>query len=78
MNISNAALTIFITTEVVNLAAILIDYILIKTGLDSITTVSTTYPIIGISVIAFEAVSPIALGIHFLYYPRLNTTEGHI
>jgi len=79
MDVSNAALTLFVTTEVVNVAALLVDYVLIKAGLDSITTVSTTYPIVGITIIAFETISPIALGIHFLYYRSENTvTEGHV
>ena len=30
MDVSNAALTLFVTTEVVNVAALLVDYVLIK------------------------------------------------
>lgn len=78
MDISNAALTIYITTEVVNIAAVLVDYVLIKAGFDSITEVSTTYPIIGVAIVAFETISPIALGIHFLYYKKTIEIGGHV
>ena len=71
MDISNAALTVYVTTEVVNITAILVVYALIKAGFDSITQVSTTYPIIGIAITVFETISPVALGIHFLYYRSL-------
>lgn len=68
MDISNAALTVFVTTEIVNLAALAVDYILIKDGLPSITEVSTKYPAIGIAILLFETISPISLGVHFWYF----------
>ena len=68
MDISNAALTVYVTTEVVNLAGVLIDYVLIKDGLPSITEVSTKYPIIGTCLILFQMVSPVSLGVHLWYF----------
>ena len=70
MDISNAALTIYVSTEVVNLAGVIIDYVLIKDGLPSITEVSTKYPIIGTCLILFQMVSPVSLGIHLWYYNK--------
>jgi hypothetical protein len=70
MDISNAALTIYVSTEVVNLAGVIIDYVLIKDGLPSITEVSTKYPIIGTCLILFQIVSPVSLGVHLWYYNK--------
>ena len=70
MDISNAALTIYVSTEVVNLAGVIIDYVLIKDGLPSITEVSTKYPIIGTCLILFQMVSPVSLGVHLWYYNK--------
>ena len=68
MDISNAALSVYVSTEVINLAALGIDYILIKDNLPSITEISTKYPVIGAIIILFQMVSPISLGIHLIYY----------
>jgi hypothetical protein len=73
MDISNYALTVYVTTEVVNLSAIAIDYLLIKASLPSITEVSTKYPVIGAVVILFQTISPLSLGLHFWYFPRSIT-----
>ena len=68
MDISNAALSIYVSTEIINLAALGVDYLLIKDNLPSITEISTKYPVIGTLVILFQMVSPISLGIHLIYY----------
>jgi hypothetical protein len=68
MDISNAALSVYVSTEVINLAALGVDYLLIKDDLPSITEISTKYPIIGTLLILFQMVSPISLGIHLIYY----------
>ena len=70
MDLSDIALTVCMSTQVVNIIAVLIDYVLIRSGNHSITEVSTTYPAFGIAIIAFETITPISLGIHFLYYKK--------
>lgn len=70
MDISNVALTVYVSTEFVNIAGIIIDYILIKDGLSSITEVSIKYPIVGTCLIIFQMVSPVSLGIHLWYYNK--------
>lgn len=68
MNISDSALTIFVTTEMINMTALLADFILKKNDLPSITYVSTTYPVIGVGILLFQTISPISLGAHFWFY----------
>lgn len=68
MDISNAALSIYVSTEIINLAALGVDYLLIKDNLPSITEISTKYPVIGTIIILFQMVSPISLGLHLIYY----------
>ena len=70
MDLSDIALTVCMSTQVVNIIAVLIDYVLIRSGNHSITEVSTTYPAFGIAIIVFETITPISLGIHFLYYKK--------
>ena len=72
MDISNAALSVYVSTEVINLAALGVDYLLIKDDLPSITEISTKYPIIGTILILFQMVSPISLGIHLIYYKNIR------
>jgi hypothetical protein len=76
MNISNAALTIYVTTEVMNLAALTVDFLFIKENMPSITEISTKYPIIGTIIMIFQCVSPISLGMHFWYY-KYNEDENN-
>jgi hypothetical protein len=68
-DISNQALTVFVTTQFVNVSALFADYLIMKAGLPAITELSTKYPIIGGTIILFECLSPISLGVHFWYYP---------
>ena len=70
--ISSQALTVFVTTQFVNISALFADYLIMKVGLPSITDISARYPIIGCTVILFECLSPISLGIHLWYYPIPN------
>ena len=76
MNISNAALTIYITTEVMNLAALSADYLMIKENMPSITEISTKYPAVGAVIMVFQFVSPISLGMHFWYYKYNNGEDN--
>jgi hypothetical protein len=65
--ISSQALTVFITVQFVNISALFADYLLMKSSLPTITDVSVKYPIIGTTIILFEFVSPVSLGLHFWY-----------
>ena len=70
--ISSQALTVFVTTQFVNVSALFADYLIMKAGLPAITDISARYPIIGGTIILFECLSPVSLGIHFWYYPIPN------
>jgi hypothetical protein len=74
INISNQALTAFVVTQVINIGGLCADYLIIKAGLPAITDLSVKYPIIGTTILIFECISPISLGIHFWYYPVPNNT----
>ena len=67
---SSQALTVFVTVQGINIASLLVDYLLMKAGLPTISNVSVTYPIIGASILIFESLSPVSLGIHFWFLPR--------
>jgi hypothetical protein len=64
---SSQSLTVFITVQFVNISSLFADYLLMKANLPTITDVSVKYPIIGATIILFEFVSPISLGMHFWY-----------
>ena len=64
---SSQALTVFVNIQFANISALFADYLLMKAGLPAITDVSVKYPVIGVSILLFEAISPISLGIHFWY-----------
>ncbi len=66
-NVSSQSLTVFITVQFVNISALFADYLLMKANLPTITDVSVKYPIIGTTIILFEFVSPVSLGLHFWY-----------
>ncbi len=66
---SSQALTVFVTVQFVNISALFADYLLMKAGLPVITDISVKYPIIGASILLFETISPISLGIHFWFTP---------
>lgn len=64
---SSQALTVFVTVQFVNISALFADYLLMKSGFPAITDVSVKYPIIGTTILLFETISPISLGIHFWF-----------
>jgi hypothetical protein len=64
---SSQALTVFMTVQFVNISALLADYLLLKAGLPSITDISVKHPVIGATILTFETISPISLGIHFWF-----------
>jgi len=67
MNYSNQALTVFVTVQAVNVCALITDYILMKINLPLITEICTQYPLIGGTVVAFETLSPVSIGLHFYF-----------
>lgn len=67
MDFSNQALIVFVTTQVLNIITLIIDYILIKNNVQSITCISVKYPAVGISLIIFECICPVSLGLHFYF-----------
>ena len=68
---SSQALTVFVTLQFVNISALFADYLLMKAGFPAITDISVKYPLIGTTILFFESISPISLGVHFWYakYP---------
>ena len=69
---SDQALTAFVTVQFVNISALFADYLIMKAGLPPITTISIKYPVIGVSILLFQCISPVSLSIHFWYaaYPN--------
>ena len=74
INISDQALTAFVVTQAINISGLCADYLIIKAGLPAITDLSVKYPIIGTTILIFECISPISLGLHFWFYPRPDST----
>lgn len=68
--LSSCALSVFVTCNIVNLGAILTDYLLIKDNLPAITDLSVKYKPIGFVIVLFEFITPISLAIHFWNAPR--------
>ena len=67
MNYSNQALSVFVTTQIINISALITDYILIKINLPSISDISVKYPVIGLTIIAFQCISPVSISLHFFF-----------
>ena len=67
---SSQALTMFVTVQFINMSALFADYLLMKAGLPAITDVSVKYPIVGFTILVFETISPVSLGIHFWFAPQ--------
>lgn len=72
VNIANNSLTIFITMQFINIGALAADYLAKMSGLPEITTISVRYPVVGVTLVLIEFVSPITLALHFWYtiYPE--------
>lgn len=66
-DVSSQSLTVFITVQFVNISSLFADYLLMKASLPTITDISIKYPIIGVTIILFEFISPVSLGLHFWY-----------
>lgn len=64
---SSQALTVFVTVQFVNVSALLADYLLMKAHLPAITDVAIKYPVIGATILLFETISPVSLGIHLWF-----------
>lgn len=64
---SSQALTVFVTVQFVNISALFADYLLMKAGLPAITDISVKYPVVGATILLFETISPVSLGIHFWF-----------
>lgn len=69
MSESNQALTVFVTTQFVNVSALFADYLIMKAGLPSISELSVRHPLLGGAILVFECLSPISLGVHLWYFP---------
>ena len=69
MSISRASqtLTVFVTLQFINISALFANYLIMKLKLPAISDISAQNPIIGASIILFECISPISLGMHFFY-----------
>lgn len=74
-DISSQALTVFVTVQFVNMSALFADYLLMKAGLPAITDISVKYPIIGGTILLFETISPVSLGLHFWYAPHPQSSR---
>jgi hypothetical protein len=67
---SSQALTVFVTVQGLNVAGLLVDYLLMKSGLPTISEVSVEHPIVGVTILLFESLSPVSLGLHLWFLPR--------
>lgn len=72
---SSQALTVFVTTQFVNISALFADYLIMKAGLPSISELSVRYPALGGAILTFQCLSPVSLGLHFLYFPTPTSSE---
>lgn len=65
MSESMIALSCFIIVQVINISALGFDYVLIKAGLPSITSVCQAFKWIGWGLVLFQVSSPLTLAFHF-------------
>ena len=66
-NNSSRSLVIFVGIQLLNLAGLVGDYLLLQTGNQTITETTSQYPILGVGICLIQAVQPISLGLHFFY-----------
>lgn len=59
------SLSCFIVVQVINMSALGFDYVLMKAGLPSITSVCQTFKWLGWGLVLFQCSSPITLALHF-------------
>lgn len=66
-NYSTKNLVIFVAVQILNMIALVTDYILLQTESQSITATSIHYPILGMLLCAVQLTQPITLALHFWY-----------
>lgn len=74
---SSQALTVFVTVQFVNISSLFADYILMKSQLPSITDISVKYPVVGVSILLFETISPVSLAAHF-WFSHLESSPNRV
>jgi len=66
-NYSTKNLVIFVAIQLINMIALVSDYILLQTNSQSITYVSVHYPLLGVAICLLQMTQPITLALHFWY-----------
>lgn len=66
-NYSTKNLVIFVAIQIMNMIALVSDYILLQTQSQTITATSVQYPLLGFVLCAVQIGQPITLALHFWY-----------
>ena len=66
-NTSSKSLVVFVGIQILNLAALVTDYLLLQTNSPTITEVSTKHPVLGYFLCGVQIIQPISLGTHLWY-----------
>lgn len=61
------SIIVFGFSQVIGISVLVIDYLLIYNGVQSITSVSKLHPAIPIAITLLEMISPISLALHFYW-----------
>ncbi len=64
---SYKSLSVFVVVQIINISALLADYILFQNKQLTITEFSVKRPVLCFGIILFEIISPVSLAIHFYY-----------